>query len=157
MHEEFIPSVENDIDSGRWDDYGFQSQWTLVSRKPNKIRRKGCCNTAVLNGSDETKNNDISHFSSISGSARSRTKPHVTSFDFSKRVFCMAHIWGIVENDDDSFDDSESTHLSSEVDHHPKLRVHMARQRKRIRVQKVNTQEVEGDSGIEATARSDHN
>ena len=157
MHDGFIPSVENDTDSGRRDDYSFQSQWTLVSRKSYKSRRKGCCNTAVLDVSGGTKNNKVSQFSSILGSARSRTKPHVTSFDFPKRVFCMAHIWGIVEHDDDSFDDSESTHLSSEVDHHPRHRVHMARQGKRIRVQKDNTQEVVGDSGIDATARSDHN
>ena len=68
-------------------------------------------------------------------------------------VFCLAHIFGIHEQDHDPSDDDESTHLLSNGDRRPTHVIHMARQRKRrTSALALPTREVEGDSGVEATA-----
>ena len=69
-------------------------------------------------------------------------------------VFCLAHIFGILESDQDPPDDGESTHLSSCESRRPTHVVRMARQRKRrTRAQVSPAPVVEGDSEIEAAAQ----
>ena len=63
------------------------------------------------------------------------------------RVFCLARLWGIGNEEDDSSAGDESTHSPPVADHRSRHCVQMARQRrKRTRAQPATAQEVEGDS-----------
>ena len=106
---------------------------TMVTRKTHKCIRPGFYDSRRRLG-ECAKNNDHYNFRSTS-------------------VFCLAHIFGIHEQDHDPSDDDESTHLPSMSDQRPTHVIHMARQRKRrTSAQSLSTQEVEGDSGVVADA-----